>query len=135
MRCWDDDQQRTFVTLNKFWVKTPPPCSSLILSSWIGYQLIYISFYISRYHFSQLFRTWFSITWFSWQIFLFKQIHSFLLMLLLSQSPYLLLNKNINFDKNKKESKMENPTQIFTAAIAGHMKLLGHQKLDNVIVM
>ena len=30
---------------------------------------------------------------------------------------------------------MENPTQIFTAAIAGHMKLLGHQKLDNVIVM
>ena len=29
------------------------------------------------------------------------------------KSPYFLLNKNKNFSKNKTESKMENPTQIF----------------------
>ena len=28
---------------------------------------------------------------------------------------------------------MENPTQISTAAIAGHLQLLGHQKLDIII--
>ena len=28
---------------------------------------------------------------------------------------------------------MENPTQIFTTVIARNMKLLGHQKLDNMI--
>ena len=28
-------------------------------------------------------------------------------------SPRNLLNENVNFDKNKTESKMENPTQIF----------------------
>ena len=38
----------------------------------------------------------------------------FLLMLSLkSKSPYFLLNKNINFSKNKGESKMEDPTQTF----------------------
>ena len=28
---------------------------------------------------------------------------------------------------------MENPTQIFTAAIAGHVKLLRHQNLENMV--
>ena len=32
---------------------------------------------------------------------------------ILSLSPYFLLNKNINFSKNKTESKMENPTHTF----------------------
>ena len=50
-----------------------------------------------------------------------------------SKSPYFLLNKNTNFSKKKSESKIENPTQIFTPARAGHMKLLGHQKLNNMI--
>ena len=27
-----------------------------------------------------------------------------------SKSPFILLNKNINFNKNETESKMENPT-------------------------
>ena len=31
-----------------------------------------------------------------------------------SKSPCILLNKNINFNKNKTESKMENPTHSFT---------------------
>ena len=31
----------------------------------------------------------------------------------LSQSPCILLNKNTNFNKNKTESKMENPTHSF----------------------
>ena len=30
-----------------------------------------------------------------------------------SKSPSILLNKNINFNKNKTESKMENPTHSF----------------------
>ena len=30
-----------------------------------------------------------------------------------SKSPCILLNKNINFNKNKTESKMENPTHSF----------------------
>ena len=30
-----------------------------------------------------------------------------------SKSPYILLNKNINFNKNETESKMENPTHRF----------------------
>ena len=30
-----------------------------------------------------------------------------------SKSASILLNKNINFNKNKTESKMENPTQGF----------------------
>ena len=30
-----------------------------------------------------------------------------------SKSPCILLNKNINFNKNKTESKMENPTNSF----------------------
>ena len=30
-----------------------------------------------------------------------------------SNSPYILLNKNINFNKNDTESKMENPTHNF----------------------
>ena len=30
-----------------------------------------------------------------------------------SKSPYILLNKNINFNKNETESKMENPTHSF----------------------
>ena len=30
-----------------------------------------------------------------------------------SKSPYFLLNKNINFNKNEAESKMENPTHSF----------------------
>ena len=30
-----------------------------------------------------------------------------------SNSSYFLLNKNINFSKNKMESKMENTVQIF----------------------
>ena len=29
---------------------------------------------------------------------------------------------------------MENPTQIFTAAIAGYVKLLEHQNLDNMVL-
>ena len=29
------------------------------------------------------------------------------------KSPYILLNKNKNFKKNKMESKMENPTYSF----------------------
>ena len=29
-----------------------------------------------------------------------------------SKSPCILLNKNINFDKNETELKMENPTNI-----------------------
>ena len=31
-----------------------------------------------------------------------------------SQGPYILLNKNQNFNKNGKESKKENPTPIFS---------------------
>ena len=31
-----------------------------------------------------------------------------------SKSPCILLNKNIDFNKNKTESKMENPTHSFT---------------------
>ena len=30
-----------------------------------------------------------------------------------SKSPYILLNKNINFNKNEMEWKMENPTQFY----------------------
>ena len=30
-----------------------------------------------------------------------------------SKSPWILLNKNINFNKNEKKSKMENPTHSF----------------------
>ena len=30
-----------------------------------------------------------------------------------SNSPYFFLNKNINFNKNEKESKMENPEHSF----------------------
>ena len=30
-----------------------------------------------------------------------------------SKSPYNLLNKNINFDKNETESKIKNPTHSF----------------------
>ena len=30
-----------------------------------------------------------------------------------SKIPYILLNKNINFNKNETESKMENPTHSF----------------------
>ena len=30
-----------------------------------------------------------------------------------SKSPCILLNKNINFNKNETESKMENPTHSF----------------------
>ena len=30
-----------------------------------------------------------------------------------SMSPYILLNKNINFNKNEAESKMENPIHSF----------------------
>ena len=30
-----------------------------------------------------------------------------------SKSPCILLNKNINFDKNETKSKMENPTNDF----------------------
>ena len=40
----------------------------------------------------------------------------------------------MSFSKNKAESKMENPTQIVTAGIAGHLKLLEHQKLDSMIL-
>ena len=29
-----------------------------------------------------------------------------------SKGPYILLNKNINFNKNETESKMENPTWL-----------------------
>ena len=32
--------------------------------------------------------------------------------ILKSKSPCILLNKNINFDKNGTEPKMENPTQF-----------------------
>ena len=38
---------------------------------------------------------------------------SFLMLPLKSNSSYFLLNKNINFSKNKGESKMENSTQTF----------------------
>ena len=31
----------------------------------------------------------------------------------MSKSPCILLNKNINFNKNEAESKMENPTHKF----------------------
>ena len=31
-----------------------------------------------------------------------------------SKSPYILLNKNINFNKNETESKMENLTHGFS---------------------
>ena len=34
--------------------------------------------------------------------------------ILKSKSPYAFLNKNINFNKNETESKIENPTHIFT---------------------
>ena len=30
-----------------------------------------------------------------------------------SKSPFIFLNKHINFNKNETESKMENPTQTF----------------------
>ena len=33
--------------------------------------------------------------------------------ILKSRSPFILLNKNINFSKNETESKMENPTHSF----------------------
>ena len=54
--------------------------------------------------------------------------------LLKSKSPYFLLNKNINFSKNKTEYKMENPTQIFTAAIAGHIyEIIRPSKIGQMI--
>ena len=43
-------------------------------------------------------------------IFYFERIYD----VLKSTSPCFLLNKNINFNKKKTESKMENPTHIFT---------------------
>ena len=39
----------------------------------------------------------------------FERNHS----VLKSKSLHFLLNKNINFNKNETESKMENPTQSF----------------------
>ena len=33
--------------------------------------------------------------------------------ILKSKSPYILLKKNINFDKNETKSKMANPTHTF----------------------
>ena len=33
--------------------------------------------------------------------------------MLISKSAWILLNKNINFNKNETESKMENPTRTF----------------------
>ena len=39
--------------------------------------------------------------------------HFFVIAPLISNSPYFLLNKNINFSKNETESKMENPTHTF----------------------
>ena len=41
-----------------------------------------------------------------------------------SNSPYFLLNKNINFSKNKTESKMENPTQTYVKNLASaHIRI------------
>ena len=39
------------------------------------------------------------------------------------KSPYILLHKNINFIKNKTESKIENPTHNFTETNLKNHKL------------
>ena len=44
-----------------------------------------------------------------------------------SKSPYFLLNKNINFSKNKTESKMGNPTQIFREVTNLVLQLINHK--------
>ena len=38
-----------------------------------------------------------------------------------SKSPYILLNKNINFHKNETESKMENPAHNFRHCASAHI--------------
>ena len=40
------------------------------------------------------------------------------------KSPYILLNKNVNFNKNEMESKMGNPTHSFREAnlVLQHIK-------------
>ena len=41
-----------------------------------------------------------------------------------SKNPYMLLNKNINFNKNETESKMENPAHSLEKPCASaHMRI------------
>ena len=44
-----------------------------------------------------------------------------------SKSTYFLLKKNVNFSKNKTESKMGNPTQIFREATNLALQLINHK--------
>ena len=54
------------------------------------------------------------------EIFLFRSSTIILILkgidVLMSKSPCILLNKNINLNKNETESKMENPTHSFREA-------------------
>ena len=45
-----------------------------------------------------------------------------------SKSPCILLNKNINFNKNETESKMENPTHGFGKT---NLMLSAHIRIAN----
>ena len=40
-----------------------------------------------------------------------------------SMSPRILLNKNINFNKNETESKMENPTHTVELCALAHIRI------------
>ena len=39
------------------------------------------------------------------------------------KSPCILLNKNINFDKNETETKMENPTNRDEPCASAHVRI------------
>ena len=100
--------------------------------------MFYISFYISRYHFGKLFRTLFNIVWkkifitdFSFptdsQVFVDAPFKS--------KSPHFLLNKNVNFSQNKRESKMENTTQTFEVVMNLKLQLIQESQIKTKTVM
>ena len=45
------------------------------------------------------------------------------------RSPYFLLNKNLNFDKNKTESKMENPRKSFREVMNHGLQLIQESRI------
>ena len=100
--------------------------------------MFYISFYISRYHFGKLFRNLFNIVW--KKIFITDFPFStdsqvFVDASFKSKSPHFLLNKNVNFSKNKRESKMENTTQTSGVVMNLKLQLIQESQIKTKTVM